>query len=318
MLKHAFATILLLCLWAWLPAQSLEEMTQLKQAQEAVLKERSARHDALTHEIDSLKASIADLTDKITPYPRWSLGLDGTVGFNFASYRDWYSKAEKSTDAFNLGFALTGFANLDQRKWFWRNKANVALGWLKFDNKDVPDDDDRFRIGSDVFNLQSLYGYKINKSLAASALADYRTALLEGRFNNPGFLDIGVGVTWTPIKDLVAVFHPLNYNFVFSRDTFNYQSSTGCKIVVDYHRDLGKNLHWKSNLSAFVSYQGSDLSNWTWTNGVTTAVKGIGVGFDFALRQNKQEALALDPGRSDNPLQTYFILGLTYAIKTKA
>ncbi|MEZ4985923.1 MAG: hypothetical protein R2795_12955 [Saprospiraceae bacterium] len=56
--------------------------------------------------------------------------------------------------------------------------------------------------------------------------------------------------TWTPIKDLVVVFHPLNYNFVFSDSDFDFQSS-GTKIVADYTRQLTKGVAWKSNLSAF-------------------------------------------------------------------
>ena len=31
-----------------------------------------------------------------------------------------------------------------------------------------------------------------------------------------GYLDAGVGATWTPVTDLVVVIHPLNYNFVFA------------------------------------------------------------------------------------------------------
>lgn len=301
----------------FLTAQTVEELMQQKIQKEAELTEKAAQLDALTKDVGSLKAAVADLTHKITPYPRWNFGLDGTLGFNFSTYSDWFSKAEKSTNAFNLGFSLTGFANVDQRKWFLKNKGTITLGWIKFDDLDRTDDDNRFRVASDVFNLQSLFGYKFNKTLAASALADYRTALLDGRFNNPSFLDLGVGGTWTPVKNLVAVFHPLNYNLIFSRDAFNYVSSTGCKIVVDYNVKVAKNLLWKTNLSSFLSYKSGVLSNWTWTNGLTTAVRGIGIGLDFALRQNQQEAKSYDPARTDNPLQSYLILGVTYAIKTK-
>src|SRR5690606_30820728 len=208
--------------------------------------------------------------------------------------------------AVTIGFSGNAFANIDQQKYFWRNSGLLTLGWLKFDDRDSEDDDNGFNIAADALNVSSLLGYKLSEKLALSTLGDFRTSVLEGRFVNPGYLDLGVGATWTPIKNLVAVFHPLNYNFVFSRDDFDYQSTTGCKIVVDYNAELTKNLAWKTNLSAFASYEGFDFSNWTWTNGFTTAVRGVGIGFDFALRQNKQEARAFDPLRTDNPLQTYF------------
>ena len=159
--------------------------------------------------------------------------------------------------------------------------------------------------------IRDSFGYKLSKTWAISTLAEYRSSLLHN-INNPGFLDIGVGATWTPITDLVVVIHPLNYNFVFSDGGFDYESSVGAKVVADYKREIVKGLNWTSNLSAFISYQGKNLSNWTWINGLTTSVKGFGIGLDFGLRGNKQEALAA--GRTDNPLQTYWVFGLTYAL----
>lgn len=79
----------------------------------------------------------------------------------------------------------------------------------------------------------------------------------------------------------------------------------------------------------FQSYKSSDLSNWTWTNSFGYTIwKVIGIGFDFGLRSNKQEALnyalnqvdPLDPPAEmpdfdnvDNDLQTYWVLGLSYS-----
>ena len=77
----------------------------------------------------------------------------------------------------------------------------------------------------------------------------------------------------------------------------------------------------KSNLSLFQSYKNANLSNWTWTNSFGyTLWKGIGLGFEAGLRNNKQEALnnALinNAAKSfltvDNKLQTYWLFGLSY------
>lgn len=142
--------------------------------------------------------------------------------------------------------------------------------------------------------------------------------------NNPGYLDLGVGATWTPITDLVVVIHPLNYNFVFSDEDAIFESSLGAKIVADYTRKIG-NVNFKTNLSMFQSYKSSNLSNWTWINSLGyTLWNGIGLGFEFGLRDNKQEALnyALNGptpvtgatfDNVDNELQTYWLFGLNYA-----
>jgi hypothetical protein len=293
-------------------AQSVDDLQSMKAQKEAQLTGLEEQLKSLTNEVDVLKAEVADLTDKLTPYPRWNTGAHGNVGVNFSGFSNWLLKSQPNTTAVTIGFSGNAFANMDQQKYFWRNSGLLTLGWLKFDDRDSEDDDNGFNIAADALNVSSLLGYKLSEKLALSTLGDFRTSVLEGRFVNPGYLDLGVGATWTPIKNLVAVFHPLNYNFVFSRDDFDYQSSLGCKIVVDYQRNLTKGIAWKSNLAGFISYEGSDLSNWTWVNGLTTAVKGIGVGFDFGLRGNKQEALSA--GKTDNPIQSYWILGLSYVL----
>lgn len=293
-------------------AQTTDELTILKEAKAAELTTLEAQLKDLTSTVDALKTEVAALTDKITPYPRWDIGARGNIGFNISNFSDWLSKESSNTNAISIGFTGNGYANLDQKKYFWRNNLNVALGWQKFDDEDDPNDDNKeFKVTSDAFNVTTLFGYKLSDKWALSTLAEYRSSLIDN-FNNPGYLDVGAGATWTPIKDLVVVIHPLNYNFVFSNTGFDYQSSFGTKIVADYKREIVKGINWTSNLSAFMSYKGSDLSNWTWINGLTTSVKGFGIGLDIGLRSNKQEAEAA--GRTDNPLQTYWVLGLTYAL----
>ncbi len=321
-----FLLSLLFCLPLY--AQTVEEMQVQKAQKEQELSTLEPQLKDLSGQVEALKADIAGLTDKLTPYPRWDVGALGNVGLNFAQFNDWFSKSSANTTAFTIGLTSNAFANLQQKKYFWRNGANLTLGWLRFDNKDDDVKSDTFSVTADAFNVVSLFGYKLNEKLALSTLGEYRTSILDSKFNNPGYLDIGVGATWTPITDLVVVFHPLNYNFVFADSEFDYESSLGCKVVADYTRAIAKGISWKSNLSAFLSYKNIDFSNWTWVNSFSTAVKGIGIGVDIGLRGNKQEAFnfaasAADPYTGnledfdDNKIQTYFLIGLSYAFATK-
>lgn len=154
-------------------------------------------------------------------------------------------------------------------------------------------------------------------------MAEYRTTIIKN-FNDPGYLDLGVGITWTPIENLVVVVHPLNYNFVFADNDAIFESSLGAKVVANYNRSFG-GLKFNSNLSAFMSYEDSDLSNWTWINSLSYTVwKGIGLGFELGLRDSKQEALnyalgqwdgtgtAPDFDNVDNAVQVYTTFGLSY------
>ncbi|WP_417855827.1 DUF3078 domain-containing protein [Xanthomarina gelatinilytica] len=289
------------------------------QTKEELKSEQKAKKDS----ISAIQARVDDLQKQIDTYPGWKFGAFGTIGASFSNFNNWYAQGSPNNSAGNISITVNPHAKLDTDKYFWYNTANINLSWVKFDDKDDPNDDDSFRESSDVFNVTSLFGYKISNSLAASTLAEYRTTIIKN-FNDPGYLDLGVGITWTPIENLVVVVHPLNYNFVFADNDAIFESSLGAKVVANYNRSFG-GLKFNSNLSAFMSYEDSDLSNWTWINSLSYTVwKGIGLGFELGLRDSKQEALnyalgqwdgtgtAPDFDNVDNAVQVYTTFGLSY------
>ncbi|NBC57717.1 MAG: DUF3078 domain-containing protein [Bacteroidetes bacterium] len=289
---------------------------QTKEELEEQLKEKQAQADQYQAEADEIKAQIKAL-------PGWRFGAFGTIGGSISQFNNWYAQGTPNNDAGNIGITFNAFANKIEDDYFWKNALNVNLSWIKFDDRDDPSDDSDFRAATDVFNISSLYGYRLSETWAVSAFTEYRTTIIDN-INDPGYLDVGTGMTWTPNSDLTVVIHPLNYNFVFSSGETVFESSLGAKIVGDYTKSFGK-LNVKSNLSLFQSYEESNLSNWTWTNSLGYTIwKGIGVGFDFALRDNKQEAVnfALDNwdgtgtepnfDNIDNDLQSFWTFGLSY------
>ena len=152
-------------------------------------------------------------------------------------------------------------------------------------------------------------------------MVEYRSSILSN-FNDPGYLDVGVGGTWEPAKGLYVVFHPLNYNFVFADSETIFESSFGLKFVADYSREFSNGISFKTNFSSFISYESSNLSNWTWTNSFSYTIwKGIGIGLEGGLRGNRQETLDftinnIDPDATydsiDDKLQSYFLAGISY------
>ncbi|RRQ49928.1 DUF3078 domain-containing protein [Maribacter algicola] len=289
------------------------------QTEEELKSEMGPKKDSIA----AIQARVDAIQAKIDALPGWKKGAFGTIGANLTNFNNWYAQGSPNNSSGNIGVTVNGFANLQEEKFFWRNAMNVNLAWVKFDDKDDPDDDDSFRQASDVFTISSLYGQKLSEKFAISGLGEYRTTILSN-FNDPGYLDLGVGATWTPITDLVVVIHPLNYNFVFSKNDAVFESSLGAKIVADYTRKIGA-VNFKTNLSMFQSYKSGDLSNYTWINSFGyTLWNGIGLGFEFGLRNNKQEALnyALNGPNPvanatfdniENDLQTYVLFGLNYA-----
>jgi hypothetical protein len=282
----------------------------------AELKKKQA---PLKAEIAKLKGEVAALQSKIDALPGWRVGAFGTIGGSLSGFDNWYSRTAPNASAGNIGITINGFANLIKEDFFWKNSGTLNLGWVQLDDKSI-DGDEGFETATDVFTISSLYGKRINKKWAASALVEYRTSLIDN-FNDPGYLDFGGGFTWTPTNKLVVVIHPGNYNFVFSKGETVFESSLGAKVVADYTTKI-KKLSVKSNLSIYQSYKTANLSNWTLTNAVGyTLFKGIGLGFELGFRQNKQEALnnALMTDTSatfktvDNKLQSYWLLGMSYA-----
>jgi|TARA_B110000967_G_C18896363_1_gene570930 hypothetical protein len=304
MKKRVFAFLMIFTIVS-LNAQTQEELKALQ----------APKKDSIA----TLQGQVDAIQVKINALPGWKKGAFGTIGGNISGFNNWYSKGAPNSSAGNIGITFNGYANLLQEKFFWRNSLGVNLNWVKLDDKDDPTDDKDFKSATDVFTISSLYGKKLNDKWAVSALGEYRTTIIDN-FNDPGYLDLGIGATWTPINNLIVVVNPLNYNFVFSDSDAVYDSSTGAKIVADYTATVGK-VNLRSNFSTFQSYKNVDLSNWTFTNSLGyTLWKGIGVGFELGLRKNKQEALSYalvsNPSENfdtvDNDLQSYWLFGLNY------
>lgn len=289
-------------------AQTKEELLSVQKSKKDSVAALQKKVDAIQSEIDAL--------------PGWRMKTFGTIGGSLSGFNNWYSKETPNSSVGNFGFNINATADLIEDKFFWKNATNINISWVKFDDKDDPSDSEDYEVATDVFSLSSLYGHKLSDSFAVSAFGEYRSSLVQN-FNDPGFLDLGIGLTWTPLKDLVIVMHPLNYNFVFSSGENVYDSSLGAKIVADYSKKFG-DFNIKSNLSVFQSYKTSDYSNYTWTNSLAyTLWKNLGIGFDFGLRKNKQEALnyslKTDPDASfdniDNKSQSYWLVGLNYTLE---
>ena len=306
-MKKLLLALSLIIGFSSLNAQTKEELKALQKEKNDSIAVLKGKADAIQAEIDAL--------------PGWRLKATGTIGGSISGFNNWYSKETPNSSVGNFGVNINAYADLIEDKFFWKNATNINIGWVKFDDKDDDSDSDDYEVSTDVFSLSSLYGYKVSKTFAVSALMEYRSTLVNN-FNDPGFLDLGVGGTWTPLSNLVVVIHPANYNFVFSSGDAQYDSTFGAKVVADYTKSFG-GLNLKSNLSVFLSYEGSNYSNYTWTNSFSyTFWKSVGVGFDFGLRKNKQEALNyeldIDPDATfdsiDNELQSYWLLGLNITL----
>ena len=331
---------------SFLTAQSVEEL-------KSMVSDKQANLDALQGEIDAL-------TKQIDEFPGWKIGGVGTLGFDLLANNNWYALGTPNSGSQALGVGLTGYANLDEEKYFWRNGllVNISRAETTVDRTLEGVEGNTLVALTNGLDLSSLFGYKLTDKWALSAEGKYTSSLIafepngdgalddsyKFALNSPGIATISAGATWTPISDLVVIFHPLGYQRNWPGGLI---SSAGCKIGASYAAEIIPGVSWSSNLSAFVPYAGeatakldvvdartldvdyefADLVNWEWINGFSTNIwKGIGVSFNLGLRGNKQQA---DSGRvlnqstdlddtalrgliTDNPLQSFYTLGLGY------
>ena len=173
----------------------------------AALKAQKAEKEA---QIAALQGEVGAIQGQIDALPGWEFGSLGTLGFNVSQFTDWLGGENPNVQSTSIGLTGNAFANYDDPKQFWRNSGNLTFVRTKIvlDHKvdeDLPKDEQAdFTTTADAITASSLYGYKLNDKWAISGLGEYRSTL--SNFNDPGFLDLGAGATWTPINDLVVVF----------------------------------------------------------------------------------------------------------------
>lgn len=305
-----FSFVLLLCGISILShAQTLEEL----RAQKAALAAGKAAEQA---QVDSFATEIAKVNSQIELLSGWQTGFDGVIGLNFGSSNNWASNANPNSSFSNLSIGLSAFANIVKEKSFWRNNFLSNTVWQSLDT-DTEDDTEKDGFlenrTNDVLNLGSLYGFRLNQDLAISAMGDFNTSVF--RFLEPGSLGLGLGATYTPhqLPNFVAVIHPFTYQIAFPADDSAIKTTggLGSKIRITYNKKFKGGVNWSTNLGSFIPYsqpaEGSDdaqLFEYTWINNISFNVwKGIGIGFNFGLRQADFEF---------DGTQSFSTLGISY------
>lgn len=284
------------------------------------LKAEKAEKEAVKATIDE---EISGLDKQIKEFPGWTIGGLGLLGLDLAGNSDWFAADQPQSSQNSLGLGFTAYANSNMPKTFWRNGLSIAT---RRSVSKANSDAEEVESISDILNLNSLGGYKVMPTIALSGEANYASTIFN--LNNPGKLQASLGATWLPIPDLVVLIHPLGYEINFpSGDTI---SSPGAKIRASYVAEIMPGISWNSDFNAFAPYSGGttdlgntytagELFNWTWMNGFGIAlIDGIGIGLNTGLRGDRQlrdlfnDGLEQSARVTDNPIQFFYNLGLTY------
>ena len=201
----------------------------------------------------------------------WRKG--GLYGLNISqgSLSNWAAGGEDFSLAVNSLLSLYAFYKKD--KVNWDNTFDFNLGYIKTTSLGGRKNDDRI-------DLLSKYTYALNPKLGVGGILNLRTQLFKGytfpgnvktlssNFLSPGYLLLGAGLDYKPVKDLSIFFSPLTARWIIVRDTALsnrglYGVSPGKRSVlefgafasVNYLKDISSSITYKGRLDLFSNYR---------------------------------------------------------------
>lgn len=208
-------------------------------------------------------------------------GLNGTQ----SSFVNWSGGGRNNISV--IGFTSTSL-DYDKGNWQWKSNLDLALGGMLYLDKGgrksgLQKTDDKIDFATKV-------GYKIAKSWYVSFVGGFKTQFMEGynypndsvyvsKFMAPGYVNLALGIDFTPNDDLSAFLSPLATKMTFVLDdslanagafgvqdaTFNtagdvvsagnrFRGEIGAYFRLTYNKEIFKNINFKSKLELFSNY----------------------------------------------------------------
>ncbi len=238
----------------------------------AQAQEDKAERDAAAAAMQAKKAS--DTTGKL-----WTSGGTFQLNMSQVSLTNWSAGGFSSVS----GIAqFNGFANRKKGRHAWDNSVALAYGLLAQDKQDAVKTDDRIE-------LNTKYGYELNKAWYMATLAQFKTQFTEGKdaasgakisdLMAPGYLIVGLGADYKPSANFSAFLSPATAKFTFVGDqnladagafgvdpaTYDAQGAKltsganslfefGGYVKMMYTRDLATNINFLTRADFFSNY----------------------------------------------------------------
>jgi len=217
---------------------------------------------------ESEKKISKDPADTLTK--TWRRG--GIYGLNISqgSLSNWAAGGDNFSLSVNSLLSLYAFYK--KGKSSWDNTFDFNLGYVKTTSLGSRKNDDRF-------DLLSKYGHALNPKLSLAGLFNVRSQFFKGyrypdniktyssSFFAPGYILLGIGLDYKPIKDLSIFFSPATVRFVIVKDTAlsnkglygvtpgkKSNMEFGAFATINYLKDISKNITYKGRLDLFSNY----------------------------------------------------------------
>jgi hypothetical protein len=215
---------------------------------------------------------------------RWKLKAIYSLNGTQSSFVNWNAGGRNNISV--LG-SITASANYTNKEFKWTNDVSLALGGLKYIEKNIyqklQKTDDRIDIASNI-------GYKLKEKYYFSCIGGFRTQLLDGysypndsvrisTFLAPGYINIAVGIDYIKDDNFSIFSSPfaskmtiVNDQLLANAGAFGVDKATydglgnillegkrfrgefGAYIKMKFNRTLAKNIDLKSKIELFSNY----------------------------------------------------------------
>jgi len=154
--------------------------------------------------------------DTTKPKAVWNKGIATTIGFSQLSLTNW---AAGGAGQLTLNAYADLYANMTKGKVVWNNELQAGYGFIEsFDTG--------FKKSDDRLILDSKFGYKAAEKLYLSAVYNFRTQFDRGFTNDvlvsdffaPAYTSLGLGIDYTPVKNVSLNFAPVTGKVTMVRE----------------------------------------------------------------------------------------------------
>lgn len=205
---------------------------------------------------------------------KWYFFGQNTLVFNQASFANWNSGGND-----NIGVLGKINYNLSyrNRRHYLENILQLGYGFMSTKGQSK-------RKTEDNINLMSNYGYDLGRNYYLSTGFQFLSQFTAGynygatpdptyedrisKFMAPGYLNVGLGVSYNPNENLQVIFRPANGKFTFvndpllqkagkyglERDGQNVRTELGALLNVIYRLKIYKDINLDNQLNFFSNY----------------------------------------------------------------
>lgn len=217
----------------------------------------------------------------LTPYnliggeeQRWFVFGQNNLTFNQASFNNWIAGGDS-----NVGVLAKVNYNFiyKYRKHYLENIVTMGYGFVSTE-KQHP------RKTEDYMSLMSNYGYELGKNYYLSTGLQFRTQFMPGynysvtpdpfyddrisKFMAPGYLNLGVGISYNPKPNFQIILRPISGKFTFVLDPLlqkagnlglehdgqSVRAEIGALMNVLYRLTIFKGITFDNQLNLFTNY----------------------------------------------------------------